>query len=87
MAIYFRTKFCKNIFYSFEVTEQNFIPKKFKGMLCDKKCNWSFIFVPSLVKIFSTVFKLQSGHDFHTKVSKGHNSIKENLSSYSLHIV
>ena len=28
------------------------------------------------MKIFSTVLKLQSGHDFHRKISKGHNSVK-----------
>ena len=28
------------------------------------------------MKIFSTVLKLQNGHDFHRKKIKGHNSIK-----------
>ena len=28
------------------------------------------------MKIFLTVLKLQSGHDFHRKNSKGHNSVK-----------
>ena len=29
------------------------------------------------MKISLTVFKLSSGHDFHRKFSKGHNSVKK----------
>ena len=28
------------------------------------------------MKIFSTVLKLKSGHDFYRKISKAHNSVK-----------
>ena len=35
-----------------------------------------YIFVPSFVKISLTVLKLQSGHHFHIKISKGRNSTK-----------
>ena len=39
-------------------------------------CLMSLIFVPSFMKISLTVKKLLSGHDFHIKKSKGHNSAK-----------
>ena len=32
------------------------------------------------MKIFWTVSKLLSGHDFHRKISKGHNSVKNGVS-------
>ena len=35
-----------------------------------------FIFVQSFMKIFSTVLKLKSRHNFIGKISKGHNSVK-----------
>ena len=46
---------------------------------------WWFIFVQSFMKIFLTVLKLQSGHNFRMKNFKKHNSIKMVWFLFSAH--